>query len=172
MEFTTTEITDLYKGLSDLRGEPVASSGERGQPEIVYVPYQLGEKAIWNAAKNRSILKRFVIAHDEVKMDMKAEIDLFKKTLLREARSEQDEKQRGLKMQAAQDAIQDKVDEMNTKLRKISKEKQVVDGLLFIPAKELFLKSSKIPPPIVSELMPLIDGEPEFAANGAPEAKK
>lgn len=163
MKLTTNQIIDLFNALSALRGEPTISINERGQKETVYVPYPLSDKVKWNAAKNRGILKRLVVAHDELMMDAKAEINAFKKDQIRAARTEQDPKVLAEKMQAAQDAIQDKVDVANEQARVIGRQEQEVDSILLLPANGFCLKTSNIPPTILGELMPLIDGEPEFA---------
>lgn len=161
MKLTLNQTIELFTALSALRGEPTVSTNERGQREVVYVPFPLSEKVKWNAAKNRQILKRLVAAHDETLQDRKATINAQKKELLRAARAEEDPKVQAKKVQEAQNAIQDLVDEANEANRKLGKEEAEVEGLLMMPAKGFCLKTSNLPPPVLGDLMPLIEGEPE-----------
>lgn len=161
MKLTTNQIIDLFKALCELRGAPQAGNGRPGA-EPILVPYPMSDKARWNAAKDRTILKRLVIAHDEMNQDAMAELTAFKKTQRETVKPDDDPKVRSAKMEAAQRAIQVRVDEMNVGAVNVGRIEQEVDGLLLIPASGLCPRGSPIPPTLISELMPLIDGEPEF----------
>lgn len=162
MKLTLNQVIDLFNALTALRGEPTVSVNERGQKETIFLPYPLSDRVKWCAAHNRQILKKFVVAHDEILEDRKAEINAFKKGELRRVRAIEDPKEQEKQMKVAMDAIQDKVDEANESNRKIGRDEIVVEGLRMMPAKGFRLKNSNIPPTVVGELMLLIDGEPVF----------
>lgn len=172
MKLTLNQVIELFTALTALRGEPSISVNDRGQKETIYIPYPLSDRAKWCAAQNRHILKKYVLAHDETLQDRKNAINSFKKTKLREVRQEEDPKAQAKKMQEVQDAIQDKVDEANESSRAMGREEVDVAGLRLIPAKGFNLKTSSIPPTIISDLMPLIDVEPHFAEDKEKEAKE
>lgn len=169
-KFTLNQILDLYQALTDLRGSPIVVK-ENGQAQVVYEPYPLSDKARWNAGKNRAILKRYVQAHEELVQDDHAILAGLKRTKRAEWISEKDVKERNEKREAASQAIQEAVDEMNVKTTQRGRVVEEVDGLLTIPAEGLCLKSSKIPPSVISELMVLIDGEPKFDPEPAPAGR-
>lgn len=162
MKLTLNQVIDLFNAHDALRGEPTVSVNERGAKETIYVPYPLSDRVKWCAAHNRQILKKFVVAHDETLQDRKAEINAFKKNQLRTVNAIEDPKEREAKMKIALDAIQDKVDEANASNRVVGREIVEVEGLRTMPAKGFRLKTSNIPPTIISDLMILIDGEPHF----------
>jgi hypothetical protein len=169
MKLTTNQIIDLFKALTELRGSPSIIEGPNGKPEVVPIPYPMSEKAKWNAAKNRTILKRLVVAHDEMNQDRMAELNAFKKAQRETWKSEQDPAVKAQKIAEAKERVQDEVDRLNAAAIAVGRESQEVEGLLLIPAAGLCLKTSPIPPTIVSELMLLIDGDPDFEPEAAPK---
>lgn len=171
MKLTRSQIIDLFNALTALRGEPTPSMDERGKPTTIYVPYPLSDRVRWCAAENRHILKKHVIAHEEVMQDKKIEIDAFKKKAIREAKHE-DPKVQSAKMQEAQEAIQDLVDGANQSAREAGREEIDVTGLRLMPAKGFFRKGSNLPPTIIGDLMVLIDGEPHFDDEAKPDGAK
>lgn len=162
MKLTTNQIIDLFKALTELRGVPTPIEGERGKTEIVFTPYPLSDRVKWAAANNRSILKKIVVAHDEVTQDAHAELTAFKKSQRENIDNEPDQKVRAEKIKKAQQIVQDRVDELNADMVKIGRHEQTVEGLRMMPAKGFCLKTSPLPPPILSELLALIDGVPYF----------
>lgn len=152
MKLTTNSIIVLFQALEALRGEPTVVINQRGQKEVVYQPYDMGPKFKWNAAKNRSILRRHVDAHDEQVMEFR--LGLQKKQ--RELATKNDDP----KANVAE--LQRLTAEVNDEISKLAKLEIDVEGLLFLPATGLNIKTSKIPPTVIEELMPLIEGEPEF----------
>lgn len=172
MKLTLNQILDLYNALTALRGEPSISVNERGQKETIYLPYPLSDRVKWCAAHNRGILKKYVIAHDETLQDRKAEINAFKKTEMRRVRGIEDPKEQEKAMKVSMDAIQDVIDEANESNRKIGREEAVIEGLRLMPAKGFRLKTSNLPPTIIADLMPLIEGEPNFDEEKEPAPKQ
>lgn len=148
MKLSTRTIIKLFKALSDLRGAPtVARDGS-----IVYEPYDMGPKFKWNSSKDRNVLRRHVEAHDEQVMDFQLALRALKKKFA-EATDNPAENNRKLV---------EETDRINEEIRKLSKEEIEVEGLLFLPASGLNIKTTKIPPTVIEELMDLIEGEPDF----------
>jgi hypothetical protein len=152
MKLTTNDIIVLFQALTELRGAPNVVINERGQKQVVYEPYDMGPKFKWNAAKNRSILRRHVDANDEQVMDFRRGLQ----KLQRELAARNDDPK------ANQLAIQQETAKVNDEISKLAKEEIEVEGLLLLPATGLNIKTSKIPPTVIEELMPLIDGVPDF----------
>lgn len=169
MKLTTNQIIDLFKALTELRGVPTPIEGQNGKPEVVFTPYPMSEKVKWNASKNRAILKRIVVAHDEITQDAHTELVAFKRSQRNDVDTEVDPKVRADKLKKAQQIVQDRVDELNRDMVKIGRAEQEIEGLLLMPAKGFCLKTSAIPPTVISELMALIDGEPDFEKEDAPK---
>lgn len=150
MKLTTKQIIDLGNALVNLNGhqEVVEQNGRR---TAITVPYDLSVKARWNAGKNLSILKRLADAHTEIVNGYRRDLNLFKKN---------QDKSRDAKDLAAEFSAE--VERSNEAIRLLGAEGNDVEGLLKIPADGLNLKASPIPPEIIAELMPLLDGEPQF----------
>lgn len=162
MKLTTNQVIDLFKALTELRGVPTPIEMPDGKTEIVFTPYPLSDRVKWCAAQNRSILKRLVVAHDEIMQDAKHDLNAFKKSQRENVDSEPDAKVKAEKLKKAQQIVQDRVDELNADMVKIGRTEQDVSGLRLMPAKGFCLKTSPIPPTIISELLVLIEGEPYF----------
>ncbi len=152
MKLQTKDIIALFQALTDLRGSPTIIVNSRGVKEVVNEPYDLGPKFKWNAAKNRNILRRFVEQHDEAVMEFRAELTKIRRELAASKDSPQDNAVR----------LQVEMDRINEEIRTLSKGEEEVPGLLMMPATGLNLKTSRIPPTVIEELMPLIEGEPDF----------
>ncbi len=163
MKLTTNQVIDLFRALSELKGQPVSVTNEAGQKQLIYEPYPMSNKARWNAAKNRDILKRLCAAHDEVMMENKAELDKVRRELMEAAKKEADPAKKAEKLAEMRDVLNEKTEEINDKIRKLSFEEQDVAGILTIPAKDLCPKGTNLSPVIVGELMPLLEGEPDFS---------
>lgn len=161
MKLTTNKIIDLFKALTELRGAPTLY-GKGENQQVIHTPYPLSEKVKWNAAKNRAILKRLVVASDELQQDAMTDLNLFKRQQREGFASESDPKAKAEKMMKAREIVQEKIDEMNAEALKIGRMEQDVEGLLLMPAKGFCLKTSSLPPTVLSELLELIDGDPEF----------
>ena len=161
MELTTNEIIILFSALNELRGAPTIVINNRGQKEVVYEPYEMGPRFKWNAAKDRRILRRFVDDNDEQVMEFRLGLQKLQREL---AASKDDPKANALK-------IQQETALVNDKIAKLAKEKIDVPGLLLLPASGLNLKTSRIPPTVIEELMILIEGEPDLE-DEKPKAKE
>lgn len=163
MKLTTNQIIDLFKAHDELRGAKTVVIGDDGKKRVVAAePYPMSEKVKWNAAKNRTILKRFVVANDELNQDALAVLQAAKNAQTLTFRDEKDPKVKAEKQATAMAAVQAVVDQMNAEALKIGRLVQDVEGLLTMPASGFCLKTSAIDPVILSELMVLIDGEPDF----------
>ena len=148
MKLSTRQIIALFRALSDLKGAPtVARDGS-----IVYEPYDMGPKFKWNAAKDRNILRRFVEAHDEQVMEFQQELRALKKGFAAAADNPAENQRK----------LVDETDRVNEEIRSLAKEEIDVEGLLFLPASGLNIKTTKIPATVIEELMLLIEGEPDF----------
>jgi hypothetical protein len=158
MKLKTVEIIALFQALSELKGKPTVVPQANGQVAVVHEPYDLGPKFTWNAAKNRAILRRHVEAHDEQVMDFSLKLRASKRKMAAAKDSPKEQ----------QEQLQREIDDANTELRKLAQDTFDVEGLLKLPASGLNLKTSGIPPTLIEELMPLIEGEPDLGD----EAKK
>lgn len=148
MKLSTRQIIALFRALSDLNGAPtVARDGS-----VVREPYDMGPKFKWNAAKDRNILRGFVEAHDEQVMEFQLELRGLKKSFAERADNPAENQRK----------LVDETDRVNEEIRKLAKEEIDVEGLLFLPASGLNIKTTRIPPTVIEELMTLIEGDPEF----------
>lgn len=163
MKLTTNQIIDLFKALSELKGVPHVVTGDNGQRQVVHDPYPMSNKARWNAAKNRDILKRLCAAHDEVMMENKADIDKVRRDLMTAAKAENDAAKKAAMMAEMRETLNDKTEEINDKIRKLGSDEQEVAGILLIPAAGLVPKGTNLSPTIIGDLMPLLEGEPDFS---------
>ena len=150
-KLTTNQIISLFNALSELRGIPSAVPDGRGGTAVVFEPYDLGPKFIWNAAKDRNILRRHIEDHDEQVREFKVGLNKLRRELAASKDNPEENKQRLL----------EETERVNDEIRKLSKAEIEVDGLLKLPASGLNLRTSKVPPPLIEELMPLIEGEPD-----------
>jgi hypothetical protein len=150
MKLTTNQIIVLFKALSALNGAPRVVTVD-GRERVVEEPYNLSPKARWNAAKNRGVLKRFVDTHDDVALGYQQGLRAFRKQL----NPSDDAKENARK-------LSEEVERVNELLMTLSKEVHDVDGLRAISATGLNLKESPIPVAVIDDLMPLIDGDPDF----------
>lgn len=150
MKLTTNQIISLFKALSALNGAPRVVLVD-GREKVVEEPYALSPKVRWNAAKNRGVLRRIVETHDEVVLGYKNGLRAFRQKL--DPSADQKENQR---------KFQEEVDRVNAEMEKLAKEEHEVDGLRTLTATGLNLKESPIPVAVVDDLMPLIDGDPDF----------
>ena len=154
MKLKTKEIIVLFQALSALGGTSRAVEID-GRRRVVDEPYMLSPKVRWNAAKNRNVLRRIVDLRDEVAMDYQKGLRAFRAKL--NPSDDPKENQRKL---------QDEVDRVNEKMEGLANEEHDVQGLRMLTATGLNLKESPIPPSVIDDLMPLIDGDPDFEADG------
>lgn len=159
MKLKNREIMALYAALTELRGAPTVVINSRGQKEALYEPYDMGPKFKWNAAKDRNILRRIAEAHEEQVMEFQLELRKIRREL---AAAKDDPQENQRKLQAETDRV-------NDELRRLANTEEEVDGLLMLPASGLSIKTSKIPPTLIDELMVLIDGEPDFDKEEKPK---
>ena len=150
MKLKTKEVISLFQALTALNGAQRVVDVD-GQKKVVEEPYALSPKARWNAAKNRNTLRRIVDARDEVAMGYQKGLRAFRATL----NPSDDAKENAKK-------FKDEVERVNELLRELAEEEQDVQGLRTISATGLNLKESPIPPSVIDDLMPRIDGDPDF----------
>ena len=150
MKLKTKEIIAIFQALTALNGAQRVIDVD-GRRKVVEEPYALSPKARWNAAKNRNILRRIVDVRDDVAMGYQRGLRSFRAAL----NPSDDAKENAKK-------LQEEVDRINELLRELAEEEQDVQGLRTISATGLNLKESPIPPSVIDDLMPLIDGDPDF----------
>lgn len=150
MKLTTNQVISLFKALSALNGAAKVVNVD-GRQRVVEEAYALSPKTRWNAAKNRGILKSIVETNDEVAMGYQKELRAFRQKL----NPSDDPKENARK-------LQDEVDRINELMLSLSREVHDVEGLRTLTATGLNLKESPIPVAVIDDLMPLIDGDPDF----------
>ncbi|MDQ5978466.1 MAG: hypothetical protein QG602_1440 [Verrucomicrobiota bacterium] len=150
MKLKTKAIIVLFQALSSLNGASRVVEID-GRKKVIEEPYALSPKVRWNAAKNRSILRRIVDVRDEVAMGYQKELRAFRAKL----NPSDDPKENARK-------FQDEVERINGLLADLAEDEHDVEGLRKLSATGLNLKESPIPPSVIDELMPLIDGDPDF----------
>ena len=153
----STTVTLTIKQIITLANAFNALSGyqqvveENGKKASILTPYNISPKARWNTAKNLRVLQ------DEIEVH-KASVNVFRKHVA-DFQGQQD-KNADAKENAS--AVKAKIEEANVEIRKLEAEPHEVKGLLRIPADGLNLKQCPIPPEVIAELLPFIDGEPHF----------
>jgi hypothetical protein len=150
LKLSTKRIIEIANALNALGGyqQIVIQQGNRIP---VTIPYDLTMRVRWAAAKNLAELRVIAEAHSYIVGQLRKEINAFKRGLDPAA----DPKENNRK-------IQDKVDEVNQKVDAASEEVHTVEKVQMMPAEGFNLKTSPIPPEVLTELMPLIEGEPNF----------
>lgn len=150
MKLKTKEVITLFQALTALNGAPRVVEVD-GRQKVVEEPYALSPKTRWNAAKNRNILRRIVDVRDDVALGYQANLRAF-----RTAQNPSDDPKENARK------FKDEVDNVNAKLVELANEVHDVEGLRTLTATGLNLKESPIPPSVLDDLMPLIDGDPDF----------
>lgn len=150
MKLKIKEVISLYQAHQALNGAQRVIEVE-GRKKVIEEPYALSPKTRWNAARNYSLLKRFVDDRDRVAVGYQAELRAFRAKL----NPSDDPKENQRKMQL-------EVERVNGLMTELAEKTEDVEGLRQITATGLNLKESPIPPSVIADLMPLIDGDPDF----------
>jgi hypothetical protein len=150
MKFTTSKIVRLFQAFTALDGAPRVVT-INGQDKVVEEPYDLHAQARWNAIINRNKLRPFVEAHEDAVRSYRKSIAAFK-----------------VKQDPAADpkvntrALAEEVTKVNDAIEELGNTEQDVEGLRKLKANGLNLRTSPIPVSVIEELLPLIDGDPDF----------
>lgn len=156
----TGQIVRLFKALKALDGRQKAYV-VGGQQKIITEPYDMSDQAAWNITIMMNRLKPFVEAHDRAQMECMKKLRAVNEKLDPAPEKKAENK-------AAAEAA---VAEMNQVMEGIDETERQIDDVRRIPAVGLG-SVSQYSKTVLLELLPIIDGEPEFPPEPQQEAKE
>lgn len=161
MKLTNQQIKEQFEALTRLLdGRPRAVLID-GKQQIINEPYSLSAKARWNAAKNRSILRRLKETIDEQFESSVRDLRTFRSRLPIPIPTAPEDQ---IKSMAAdnQAKLEAETDRVNVEFGELLHCDNEVEGLLKIPAAGLGDVQKNAYGAFLDPLMPLLDGEPDF----------
>ena len=168
MKLSNQQIKDLFEAhtrLLDGRPRLVTTDGKQ---QVVSEPYGLSQKVRWNAAKNRAILRRITEVIDEEYNATARRLRTFQAMMptpnpdLGKEHIEAEALANGKKMQI-------ETDRENVEFGKLLDAEEEVTGLLKLPVAGLGDLKKNPYGAFLEVLLPLIEGEPDFGDDKAPE---
>lgn len=155
MKLKVHQCISLFRALTALDGAPRVVDID-GRRRVVEEPFELSPKVRWNSVINRNKLRSIVESHEDFVRSKQKSIRAFKAQQVPSDNPKENAQK-----------LQEFVDSTNEEIQTVEKSEVEVAGLRTLVATGFNLKVSQIPVSVLEELMPLIDGDPDF--EGKPE---